>query len=313
MQLIIAGYIAAPPDAAGRAAYYEELVSIPAASGLGLAWNGPATAAELQDVVSILPESWSVTLNGIGATLNASATDPAFGLASPDAAGRDAAMTMAREMRDSVHAISDRLGRKGVLAVEVHSAPGFGKGQFPPQADALRRSLEELVALDWEGTAVLVEHCDAYVVGQVPAKGFLTLEAEIAVLSSLSGGPVGLSLNWGRSVIERREVDGVVDHVITGADSGLLRAYTFSGAAGTDNSYGVAWADSHLPFSTTTEGPYGDPASLMTPTGLQQIAPYLKSSLFVATKTNWPKDRAEPMERAASVRANFETLVEGLE
>ena len=30
---------------------------------------------------------------------------------------------------------------------------------------------------------------------------------------------------------------------------------------------------------------------------------------FVAVKTNWPPDREDPAERAASVAANFETAV----
>jgi hypothetical protein len=29
---------------------------------------------------------------------------------------------------------------------------------------------------------------------------------------------------------------------------------------------------------------------------------------FVAVKTNWPPDRADPAQRAASVAANFETV-----
>src|SRR5438034_923832 len=75
-----------------------------------------------------------------------------------------------------------------------------------PQADAFRRSLDELRAWDWRGAALSVEHCDAFVPGQAPAKGFLALGAEIdAIRASHGATPVGVAVNWGRSAIEARD------------------------------------------------------------------------------------------------------------
>jgi hypothetical protein len=306
MEQVIAGYISAPPDPAAASGYYEELVNIRAASGLELSWAGAGTGAGLEDM---LPQSWSVTLNLIGSTMQACQANSAFGLASPDEAGRAAALTLIRETCDGVHAINDRLGRGAVVAVEVHSAPGFGSREFVPRPEPFRRSLEELVALDWEGSVVLVEHCDAFVEGQTPAKGFLTLDDELDVLSTLDGA-VGLSLNWGRSVIEGRGTERAMQHVKAAASSGRLRAYTFSGAAGVATVYGPAWADSHHPFSQTDPPGYGEPASLMTPDVVAPIIPYLDDCLFVAVKTNWPRSRPDPAERARAVRANVETVTE---
>lgn len=308
MKRIIAGYTAAPADAAAAADYYATLVAIPEADGLEFAWSGPATPAQLEPVLNRMPSSWTITLNDIPATYRASVPQPAFGLASPDDAGRAAAMAMLREMNAAIRAMNDKAGRQLVLAAEIHGAPGFDKRTVHPNADALARSLDEAAALDWDGCAVLLEHCDAFAEGRKPAKGFLNLADEIAVLQSLAGAPIGLSLNWGRSLIEVRDPARVIDHVIAASQAGVLRAFTFSGTAGTDNVYGEAWADSHLPFGQTHAGAYGEPASMMTVERANEVLPYLRDCLFIAIKTNWPASRTDPRQRAASVATNFYTL-----
>jgi hypothetical protein len=308
MELIMAGYISAPLERAGARSYYEELVKIPAATGLELSWTGPETGAELYDLI---PDTWLVKLSLIGATMLACQENAAFGLASPDESGRAAAINLVREARDGVHAVNDRLGRRAAIAVELHSAPGFGSRQFVPEARAFGRSLEEVAGMDWDGSAVLVEHCDAFVAGQTPAKGFLSLDEELDVVSSLEGA-VGLSLNWGRSVIEGRDPDRAMQHVMRAASSGRLRAYTFSGAAGVATAYGAAWADAHHPFTETGEPGYGEPASLMTPELVEPILGYLDDCLFVAVKTSWPRERQDPAERVRAARANFNTAAAAL-
>jgi hypothetical protein len=309
MKLIVAGYTAAPADATAQAAYYDRLYGLAAADGLGFAWNGAATVGLLAPVVAAMPASWSLLINDIPATWKACAANPAFGLASPDAAGREAALGMLREMHEAVRTLHDRAGRAVVHAVEIHCAPGFDKRTVMPEASAFRRSLDVAAALDWQGCAVMVEHCDAFVPGQPPAKGFLPLHEEIRVLRELAGSPVGLSLNWGRSMLEVRDADRVLEHVQRAAGSGLLRGFTFSGTAGTDNAVGAAWLDSHLPFADTQDAAYAVPASGMTRARAAQAVPYLADCDFIAIKTNWPAARTDPQERAASVIANVDTLV----
>jgi hypothetical protein len=315
MKRIIAGYTAAPADAAAAAAadYYATLVAIAEADGLEFAWSGPDTPAQLGPVVSRMPAAWTITLNDIPATFRASVPQPTFGLASPDDAGRAAALAMLREMNSAIRAMNDKAGRRLVLAAEIHCAPGFDKRVVHPNADALARSLDAAAALDWDGCAVLLEHCDAYAEGRKPAKGFLNLADEIAVLRRLAGAPIGLSLNWGRSLIEVRDPARVIDHVVAASQAGVLRAFTFSGTAGVDNAYGEAWADSHLPFDRTHEGDYGEPASLMSVERANEVLPYLQDCLFIAVKTQWPAKRNDPRERAASVATNFHTLHRALQ
>jgi hypothetical protein len=307
VQLIIAGYTAAPADPRDRLAYYEKLASVPGAAGLEFGWTSAEAAAGLADVLDRLPLAWSVTLNDITGTFQASVTSPRSGLASPDEDGRAAAVAMASELAGSVRAINDRQGRRTITAVEIHSAPGFANRVLQPEAGAFARSLAEVAGLDWDGADVLVEHCDAFVPGQPPAKGFLRLEEEIA---ALAGGPIGLSLNWGRSAIELRDGDRVIEHVDAALASGLLRAVTFSGAGGAQTAYGAPWADSHLPFADPVDVTYAEPTSLMTCARVTEVLSRLEQwdGSFIAVKTNWPRDRTDPAERAASVAANFDTF-----
>jgi hypothetical protein len=309
---IIAGYTAAPADRTAAAEYYGALVQVSEADGLEFAWTGAQTAEQLDYVVRMLPAAWSITFNDIPTTWRACMSNPAFGLASSDESGRAAAMTMLREEIATIKAMNDRAGRKLVLAAEIHCAPGFDKRDVPGSADAFRRSLMDASQLDWDGCSVLVEHCDAFVAGQKPGKGFLPLDDEIAALASLDGAPIGLSLNWGRSLVELHDPARVQDHVTSASRSGLLRGFTFSGTAGTANVYGEAWADSHLPFAATRSGAYNEPASLMQVGHVAPLLDHLRDCEFVAIKTNWPAARTDPQERAASVVENFYTLQDAM-
>jgi len=308
MKRIIAGYTAAPAEAVAAAAYYDVLLQVPEADGLEFAWNGAPTPAQLAPVLSRIPRAWTITLNDIPATWRASVQQPTFGLASPDESGRKAAIAMVREVHAGIRAMNDNAGRNIVLATEFHCAPGFDNRVVDGDANAFKRSLDEMSTMDWEGCSVMIEHCDAFLPGQKPAKGFLRLHDEIAVLKGLAGAPIGLSLNWGRSLIEVRDAERVMDHVVQAAGAGVLKAFTFSGTAGSDNVYGSAWADSHLPFADTTDRAFAEPASMMTTARVLAVLPYLDRCQFVAIKTNWPAKRADPLERAASVVANFYTL-----
>ena len=56
---------------------------------------------------------------------------------------------------------------------------------------------------------------------------------------------VGITINWGRSVIEGRDVKAPVEHIRMVKKAGLLRGLMFSGVS-KDGPYG-AWLDSHAP------------------------------------------------------------------
>lgn len=78
----------------------------------------------------------------------------------------------------------------------------------------------------------------------MPAKGFLPLSEELAVAAERG---LDLSVNWGRSVIETRRVDGAREHLAAVVAAGRLGALVFSGASDADIPAGPAWADVHPP------------------------------------------------------------------
>lgn len=92
-----------------------------------------------------------------------------------------------------------------------------------------------------------------------------------------------------------------------------MSAMTFSGTAAQDNVFGEAYLDSHLPFADPLDATFAEPASGMTMARVAEALPLLPDLRFIAIKTQWPAARTDPAERAASVAANFDTLVRLLE
>ena len=228
---------AAPAD---EARLYAGLSERPDVAGLELPWLGTGAIhpAGEEWLAATLPDHWTVVMTAIPSTMGALSSDPSQGLASPSPEGRAAAVAEITRLAAAVRALNNRAGRQVVTAVEVHSAPSGGT------PEALRASLEELLALDLDGARLLLEHCDALVPGQAPAKGFLALEQELAALEGL---PVGLLLNWGRSALELRDPDRVVEHVRLAGSR--LEGLMFSGVTAVDGVYGAPWRDSHAPFA----------------------------------------------------------------
>ena len=125
------------------------------------------------------------------------------------------------------------------------------------------RPMESRRSASWSTSAgaVLVEHCDSFVSGREPAKGYLSLDAELDAVDGAraAGAPhVGVAINWGRSAIDGRSATTPTEHVRRTRERGLLAALMFSGAAAIETSYGAAWGDSHAPTDAV------EPASLLT-------------------------------------------------
>jgi Domain of unknown function (DUF4862) len=196
-----------------------------------------------------LPRHWDIVLTLIPGTMARLKNDPVFGLASADGGGRQRALEHLRAVRDAVDRLNSALGRDAVRAVEVHSAPALGQGVLS-SVQGFRNSLAEAASWDWRGARLLVEHCDAFLPGQDPAKGFMTLEQEIMAIDCLPAAlraRLGVLINWGRSAIEGRSVEVPLRHLEQAKQSGLLGGLIFSGVTEGDALYGN-WADSHAPF-----------------------------------------------------------------
>ena len=282
---------AAPAD---EVALYDLLSGRPDVAGLELPWLGSGSIHPHGEewLAATLPDHWSVVMTAIPSTMAALAVSPDYGLASGDPDGRAAAVAETTRLADAIRALNDRAGRQVVTAVEVHSAPTLGS------ADSLRKSLDELLALDWHGARLLLEHCDALVEGQVPAKGFLSLEQEVAVVDGL---PVGLLLNWGRSALELRDPDSVVEHILLAGDQ--LEGLMFSGVTPVEGVYGKPWGDSHAPFAPL------EPDSLLTDARAASAMTAAGPLPVVGAKLSWKRststaDRAAALLDAVSIVAS---------
>ena len=192
----VIGAYASHPAPELEADYYRLLADQPWVSGVEIPYPGQlATQGEV--LASHLAAHWDFnTITAIPGTMQNVWKNENFGLASPDEAGRGAALDFTRALRDDLAALCERAGRQLVARVQLHSAP-----TRLAQVDAFKRSLSEVATWDWCGATLVIEHCDKYIPEQNPEKGFLSLESEIDVASEAG---IGIHLNWGRSAVEVR-------------------------------------------------------------------------------------------------------------
>ena len=275
---VVSAYATAPPSGADptsraeEATYYSLLHAIPSLGGfeVPLLAGGVMHGIDEPWLLSAISGSsrddrppLTYVLTTVPATMAALGSTPELGLASDVQAGREAAIAMVRLARDAVSRINAAAGRRGAVSgVVLVSAPNTRCCRS--SADSLTASLVEIAAWDWEGATLLVEHCDAAVQGRDPVKGFLPLEDELRAIRATNAAaasttsaepilPVGVVINWGRSVIEARDAAAADAHIA--AAGPLLRGLVLSGCSGapTDPAYG-AWADSHMPHEAVAAG-----------------------------------------------------------
>ena len=321
---ILGAYALTPAidDVAAVAAFYDGLRELPLdaievplmASGhpsLDAAWQRRHLHAEWQLVVTAIPR----TMVRLG-------TSPGYGLASSDEDGRRAALDDLAQVRDLAQRLADDAGRPRVTAIEVHSAPApshaSSRGVLG-SAGAFGRSLAELASWDLAGAQIVIEHNDALVDDQVPAKGFFPLADELAAARALAdltlpdGRPaVGVSVNWGRSASEGRSPATPVAHVRAAADAGVLRGVIFSGATDVESAWGTPWDDGHI-------APRGDDPALAASSasllGLAEMRATLaaagEASLsFVGAKVTTQPATADVETRLAVARATLALVAE---
>ncbi|KFI92851.1 UDP-N-acetylglucosamine diphosphorylase [Bifidobacterium saguini DSM 23967] len=248
---VVGAYASLPQGREAQEDYYNLLGRQPWIAGTELPFPGDfAETAGRIWMAGILPAHWrGNTITVIPGTMQHVWKDPNFGLASPNEDGRAAALAMLKKVRNALADFTQWRGSQDVRFVEVHSAPTAAASK-----DAMAASLEELMQLDWSEASLVIEHCDKYVEGQKPEKGFLPIEDEIELCREAG---IGLTVNWGRSVVEGRTAATAVDHVRKAAQAGVLSGLMFSGAGPEETQYGYGWIDGHLPMSPD------EPTSLM--------------------------------------------------
>lgn len=252
---VVGAYAAEP---APREAWYEALADQAWVAGLEIPWPGDL-AENASWLARYLPARFdSTVITAIPGTMVRMGSDSVRGLASPDAEGRGRALADIAELRDGVARLCDATGFAAVRWVHLHSAP-----RQVADAAALAASLEELSGWDWCGATPVIEHCDRFVAGQVPQKGFLPFEEELQVAA---GANTGVSINWGRSAIEARSSSVVAEQIAAASARGLLRGVMFSGAGEAENYFGQPWEDLHLPLTAD------EPTSLLDDAEVRRCA-----------------------------------------
>ncbi|MEO5994400.1 DUF4862 family protein [Pseudarthrobacter sp. PH31-O2] len=287
---LIVGAYPAQPEGLLQSQFFEELAALAAIRGLELpyrAWGGdPWPAGANAD--------WSAVVTAIPGTMQRAGADARFGLASTDREGRRAAVDFTAGILGYVAGLRDQGHR--VEAVALHSAPS---GHGTPAAFA--ESLWEILGWDWQGTSLVVEHCDAPRPGRVPEKGFLSFSDETNLVRAFreQGQDIGMLVNWARSVIETGQRRTAAVHVAEAREAGVLNGLMFSGCSPEATEFGYPWIDAHLPAVEVE----GAPASSLLTT--REIAGCLREAgrpPIIGLKIGLPGAAASPLERAARVR-----------
>ena len=268
MRYIVGSYAAAPTpfDPEQEGSFLAGLAALPLVGGLELAFTG-ALHHDVDWLLARVDQTWDFVVTAIPGTMARLSVDPSFGLASPEDSGRQAALEFTARLHEAAVRLNDALGRRAVRAVELHSAPSR-----TADAGAFVESLQAIAAWEWHGIRVTVEHCDA-LSDHPPQKGFLSMRAEIAAVhaaASSAATDLGVTVNWARSVIEKRDPVAAAAHVQQAREAGVLAGLMFSGCASVPTAFGTAWVDAHLPPSSGGEHAVADlaalePSSLLTP------------------------------------------------
>ncbi|QRV02158.1 DUF4862 family protein [Arcanobacterium phocisimile] len=255
---IIGAYTSLPATKQEQAEYYQILAAQPWVNGLEIPFRDSITD-DVEWFVSQLSENFTTNmLTPIPGVMHRVGKDPLFGLASPDESGQTAALDYLLNASWAIKAINDAANRQVFTHIALHSAP-------TAIADPVvfNNSLDVVTQWDWDGAKLVIEHQDKFIEGQVPQKGFLSLEDEIAAARAHG---IGIVINWGRSAIEGRNATTPCEHVEIAAHAQALAGVMFSGAHAEPNAFGPAWNDDHVPLDTN------EPTSLMTSAHVADVA-----------------------------------------
>ncbi len=293
--LIVGAYAAYSPSAdTGESIILDALAARPIVGGL-----------ELPQVDHVVAHpswraEWSHVITCIPGTMGRIANDATFGLASPDEAGRNAALAFAAQARDDIAALREQ--GHHVQAIEFHSGPSN-----TADAEAMAASMATISGWDWGSEMVfLVEHGDATTPDHHGEKAFLTFEEELSLVEASANPRWKIGINWGRSALEGRGKDLPLSHIRRAAEAGVLGAVFFSSASGEHSDFGT-WLDRHLPPAGL---PFSPPGTLL---GAEEITAALEAAgddVIVGLKFGLRPDDLPVEERATQLGAIVDLFAE---
>lgn len=238
-------------------------------------WGNGIHPYDAKLFLSLLNPDWEYVLTCLPGNMQSIAKNKHFGLASDDEGGRREALNFYKNACESINIVNQYFGSRRVFAVAIATSPALNVDGVSSSMTALEASLLTLASFDWSGAKLVIEHCDSGRLTEKVAKGFLSIEEELMCISNLSnrhGVDVGMTINWGRSVIEVRDEIGANQHILKALHVGALCGLMFSGTSSADSIYGQ-WSDLHLPIAEEPEIDHFEKSSLMT-------ASHMKSCLI---------------------------------
>jgi hypothetical protein len=307
MKYFLGAYSTAPAteswDPALQAEYFAQIKTLPNLAGLELPFTGSLHAHDDEWLLAQIDPQWDYVFTAMPGVMDNLSKNPEFGIASDVESGRQAALAFYQQAQQAVLKLSGHLQRQAVRFVQLHSSPARLTASSS-SAKALQASLETMQSWDWQGARLVIEHCDTLVEGQDPAKGFLSLDEEIAAINAVNqavAGDIGLAINWGRSALETRSIEGPIEHVKKAREARLLLGLMFSGASSEESSYGV-WKDSHMPPAQAFGGSHYASNSLLT---AEQFERCLAASDYKKLGYLGVKIAAKPATLSVAERVGF--------
>ena len=270
---IVGAYATSPNlftwDEKSELIYFNLLKKIPSIRGLELPfWGESLHPFDDQWLLSNLDSKWENVLTCVPGTMKYLETVPRFGLASVDDNSRKEAIRFYRIAFNCVNNLKNHFGNKSVIGIYITSSPYQNDQKNYADRESFLMSLLELASWEWGNTNILIEHCDAFTKENPnPQKGFLSIENEISAIKQANdkcGSNIGILINWGRSVIEDRNVNGPIRHIKYAVQNKVLSGLMFSGTTANDNNLYGAWSDLHMPPAPFSDYQYFEPQSLMT-------------------------------------------------
>ena len=81
---------------------------------------------------------------------------------------------------------------------------------------------------------------------------------------------LGIAINWGRSAIEKKSIQGPIEHIKETTKHNLLYGLMFSGTSNNDHNLYGRWSDLHMPPAEYKNYEYFEKESLMTHNTIKQ-------------------------------------------
>ncbi len=284
-QYFVSAYTASPSavwHAQHESDYFKGLAALPHIIGIEHPILRPVEKYPLAWLKQNVPSHWSLIITTIPAWMSMGNVDPHLGLAAANEVSRLAAVEFMREVAAYVVTLNNLFGRSLVKAVHFQSFPKNGPVEIRANKAALINSLQAIKQFDWQGAALNLEHCDAFIENQRAEKGLLTLSDEIEAIAQVGG--FGMALNWARSAIETRSTHGPVAHLKLAKQHNVLKGFFFSGCTDDQSSEYGYWKDSHMPLKSKHDKRFE--ASLLDASLAKQIFSLLDNDVYCGIKVS---------------------------